>query len=138
MTRLKPELWLNKLQQLCKTCSPKLTRLWPTAGLQRQLFTWKEKSSRHSAGLTIPPWMTVVWVSLACILSRLPHVCLSLTHFIFTPLLPWLNYRVYKLYTYSTFHCCLIPWFWPISTYTWTTYVVLNKVGVCLFHKYLQ
>lgn len=94
MTRLKPELWLNKSQQLCRTCSPKPTRLWPTAGLQRQLFTWKEKSSRHSAGLTIPPWMTAVWVSLACILPRLPRVCLSRTHFIFTPLLPWLNYRL--------------------------------------------
>lgn len=52
---LRPELWLNRLQQLCRTCNPRPTKLWQTAGLQRQLCTWKERLSRRNAGLTIPP-----------------------------------------------------------------------------------
>lgn len=90
-TLLRPELWLNKSQQLCRTCSPRPTKLWPTAGLQRQLCTWKERSSRRSAGLTIPQWMTVVLVSLASILPYFlvsPHLSLTLLL-----LLPWINCR---------------------------------------------
>lgn len=80
MTLLRPELSLNRSQQLCRTCSPRLTKPWPTAGLQRQLFTWKERLSRPSAGLTILPWMTAVWVSLTPILSNfLVSLSLSLT-----------------------------------------------------------
>lgn len=69
MTLLKPELWLNRLQQLSRICSPRPTKLWPTAGLRRQLCTWKERLSRHSAGLTIPPSMTAVLVSRTLIFS---------------------------------------------------------------------
>lgn len=79
MTLLRPEVWLNRSPQLCRTCSPRPTKLWLTAGLQRQLFTWKGRLSRRSAGLTIPPWMTAVWVSLAPIFSDFLD-CLSFAH----------------------------------------------------------
>lgn len=80
MTRLKPELWLSKSQRLCRTCSPKPTRPWPTAGPRRQLFIWKERSSRHSDGSTIPPWTTAAWVSLAFVLPQLPCASVFLAH----------------------------------------------------------
>lgn len=79
VTLLKPELWLNRSQQLCRTCSPRPAKLWPTAGLQRQLFTWKERLSKHSAGSTIPPWMTAVWVSPPTILPDFP-ISISPSH----------------------------------------------------------
>lgn len=126
VTLLKPELWLNRSQQLCRTCSPRPTKPWPTAGLRRQLFIWRERLSRRSAGLTILLWMTAVLVSLAPFLTNFLASLFLLHPFTFLPLLLWLNCRPYTMCTkrallYSTL-CCTLPnsvgfilWFWLVS-----------------------
>lgn len=104
MTLPRPELWLNRLQQLCRTCNPRPTKLWPTAGLQRQLFTWKGRLSRHSAGLTIPPWMTAVWVSLFPILPTSSSLYLSLALFHIPSTAPVAKLRT-RHFVYVAFYC---------------------------------
>lgn len=63
VTLPRPGLWPSRLPRPCRTCSPRPTKLWPTAGRPRQPCTWRAKLSRRSAGLTTPPWTTVAWVS---------------------------------------------------------------------------
>lgn len=62
VTLLRHGLWPSRLPRPCRTCSPRPTRPWPTAGRPRRPFTWRGKLSRRSAGLTTPQWTTVAWV----------------------------------------------------------------------------